>query len=79
LPVGLWERCRTPRNYQLKDVGDNEPDYALTGLPKEHDLLLTRKDGFVRCLRIYDRRIPAEGDIVTLPVDGRIIKASMQQ
>jgi hypothetical protein len=44
----------------------------------EHDLLLTRKDGSVRCLRIYDRRIPREGDIITLPVDGRVIKASVQ-
>jgi hypothetical protein len=44
----------------------------------EHDLLLTRKDGSVRCLRIHDRPIPREGDIVTLPVDGRIIRASVQ-
>jgi hypothetical protein len=44
----------------------------------EHDLLLTRKDGSVRCFRIYGRPIPKEGDIVTLPVDGRIITASVQ-
>ena len=44
----------------------------------EHDLLLTRKDGSVRCFRIYDRPIPKDGDVITLPVDGRLIKASVK-
>ena len=44
----------------------------------EHDLLLTRKDGSVRCFRIYDRPIPKEGDVITLPIDGRLIKASVK-
>jgi len=41
----------------------------------EHDLLLTRKDGSVRCFRIYDRPTPKDGDIITLPIDGQLIKA----
>jgi hypothetical protein len=44
----------------------------------EHDLLLTRKDGSVRCFRIYDRLIPKDGDIITLPIDGRLVKASVK-
>jgi hypothetical protein len=43
----------------------------------EHDLLLKRKDGSARCFRIYGRRIPKDGDIITLPIDGRLIKASV--
>jgi hypothetical protein len=41
----------------------------------EHDLLLTRKDGSVRCFRIYDRPMPKHGDIITLPINGQLIKA----
>jgi hypothetical protein len=44
----------------------------------EHDLLLTRKDGSVRCFRIYDRPTPKDGDIVTLPIDGQLIKAAVK-
>ena len=44
----------------------------------EHDLLLKRKDGSARCFRIYGRRIPKDGDIITLPIDGRLIKASVK-
>jgi hypothetical protein len=44
----------------------------------EHDLLLTRKDGSVRSFRIYDRPKPKEGDIITLPIDGQLIKASVK-
>jgi hypothetical protein len=44
----------------------------------EHDLLLRRKDGSVRCFRVYDRPAPKGGDIITLPIDGRLIKASVQ-
>jgi hypothetical protein len=44
----------------------------------EHDLLLTRKDGFVRRFRIYGRPIPKDEDIITLPLDGKLIKASVK-
>jgi hypothetical protein len=42
----------------------------------EHDLLLRRKDGSVRCFRVYDRPIPKDGGVITLPVDGRLILRS---
>jgi len=41
----------------------------------EHDLLLRRKDGSVRHFRIYGRSTPNAGDTITLPIDGRPIKA----
>ena len=41
----------------------------------EHDVVLTRKDGSARHLRIYGRPTPNVGDIVSLPIDGRLIKA----
>ena len=41
----------------------------------EHDLVLTRKDGSARHFRIYGRSAPNVGDIVTLPIDGQLIKA----
>jgi hypothetical protein len=44
----------------------------------DHDLLLTSKDGSVRCFRLYDRTIPKEGDVITLPIDGRVIKVSVK-
>ena len=44
----------------------------------DHDLRLTRKDGSIRYLHIYDRPTPKEGDIVTLPIDGRLVKASVK-
>jgi hypothetical protein len=44
----------------------------------EHDLLLRRKDGSVRCFRVYDRPMPKHGDTITLPIDGRLIKASVK-
>ena len=40
-----------------------------------HDVVLTRQDGSVRNFRVYDRPIPNGGDTITLPVDGRLIKA----
>ena len=40
-----------------------------------HDLLLARADGSKRKFRIYGRPMPEPGDIVTLPVDGELIKA----
>jgi hypothetical protein len=41
----------------------------------EHDVLLTRQDGSKKHFRIYGRTIPHIGDIVTLPIDGHLIKA----
>jgi hypothetical protein len=44
----------------------------------EHDLVLRRKDGSIRCFRVCDRPVPKDGEIITLPVDGRLIKASVK-
>ena len=41
----------------------------------EHDVLLTRKDGSAKYFRIYGRSTPNVGDIVTLPIDGQLIRA----
>jgi hypothetical protein len=41
----------------------------------EHDILLTRKDGSAKHYRIYGRPAPKVGDVVTLPIDGQLIKA----
>jgi hypothetical protein len=41
----------------------------------EHDVLLTRQDGSKKHFRIYGRPIPHIGDIVTLPIEGHLIKA----
>jgi len=40
-----------------------------------HDVKLIRRDGSVRSFRVYDRPIPNDGDIITLPVDGHLTKA----
>ena len=41
----------------------------------EYDVVLTRQDGSKEHFRIYGRPIPHAGDIVTLPIDGHLIKA----
>lgn len=41
----------------------------------EYDVVLKRKDGSVRHFCIYGRPAPSAGDIVTLPIDGKLIKA----
>ena len=41
----------------------------------EHDVVLTYRDGSARHFRIYGRSAPHVGDIVRLPVEGRLIKA----
>jgi hypothetical protein len=41
----------------------------------EHDIVLTRKDGSTKHFRIYGGSTPNVGDIVTLPIDGQLIKA----
>jgi hypothetical protein len=45
----------------------------------EHDVVLTRKDGSAKYLRIYGRPTPNVGDIVTLPVDRKLVKARVVQ
>jgi hypothetical protein len=40
-----------------------------------HDVLLVRSDGSNRFFRIYGRPLPESGETITLPVDGRLIKA----
>ena len=39
--------------------------------------MLTRTDGSVRKFRIYGRPMPGKGDVITLPVDGQLITASV--
>ena len=40
-----------------------------------HDVLLLRSDGSKRIFRIHGRPLPESGEAITLPVDGRLIKA----
>jgi len=40
-----------------------------------HDVLLVRTDGSKRIFRIYGRQLPESGQTITLPVEGRLIKA----
>ena len=44
---------------------------------RTHDVVLTRTDGSVRKFRIYGRPMPGKGDLITLPVDGQLITASV--
>lgn len=41
----------------------------------EHDLVLMCKDGSTRHFRIYGRPTPKTGDVVSVPIDGHLIKA----
>jgi len=45
----------------------------------DYDLVLTRKDGTVSNFRIYGQAKPNGGDILTLPVRGRVIKARVSE
>jgi hypothetical protein len=40
-----------------------------------HDVVLARWDGPKRKFRIYGRPMPGNGDIIALPVDGRLMSA----
>jgi hypothetical protein len=40
-----------------------------------HDVVLACEDGSKRKFRIYGRPMPAYGDMITLPVDGHLIRA----
>jgi hypothetical protein len=44
----------------------------------QHDVALARKDGSAKHFRIYGRSTSNVGDIVTLPVDGQIVKARVR-
>jgi hypothetical protein len=44
----------------------------------DHDIRLERKDGFIRYFRVYGRPVPKEGEIVTLPIDGKLVRASVK-
>jgi hypothetical protein len=43
----------------------------------EFDVEVTRKDGSGRRFRLYGVPTPAVGDIVSLPIDGMLIKAQI--
>jgi hypothetical protein len=45
----------------------------------DYDLELTHKDGSVTNFRIYGQSTPKRGDIITLPVHGRVIKARVSE
>ena len=40
-----------------------------------HDVVLACENGSEREFRIYGRPMPAYGDMITLPVDGHVIRA----
>jgi hypothetical protein len=40
-----------------------------------HDVVLACEDGSKRKFRIYGRSMPAYGHVITLPVDGHLIRA----
>jgi hypothetical protein len=44
-----------------------------------HDVALTRKDGSRRNFRVYGLSSLENGDIITLPVDGQLIKARVSE
>ncbi len=48
-------------------------------MSNDYDVVLTRKDGSVRNFRIFGQPTPSGGDIITLPVDGRVIKARINE
>jgi hypothetical protein len=41
----------------------------------DHTVSFTRKDGSRRIFHVYGRPTPRRDDVITLPVDGRPIKA----
>jgi hypothetical protein len=45
----------------------------------DHMVSLTRKDGFRGIFHVYGRPLPNRDDVITLPVDGRPIKARIVQ
>ena len=41
----------------------------------DYDVVLRCKDGSVRNFRIYGQPKPNGGDIISLPIEGRVVKA----
>jgi hypothetical protein len=46
-------------------------------MSNDFDVVLTCKDRSTKNLRIYGQRIPNEGDVIALPVDGQLIKVQI--
>ena len=44
-------------------------------MTSDHGVSLTRKDGSIRIFHVYGRQPPNRDEEITLPVDGRLIKA----
>jgi len=44
-------------------------------MSNDFDVALTRKDGSVKNFRIYGQPRPNKGDVITLAVDGQVVKA----
>jgi hypothetical protein len=44
-----------------------------------HDVIVTRADGSVRKFRIFGRAALHAGEMVTLPIDGRLVKARIDK
>jgi len=45
----------------------------------DHMVSLTRTDGSRRIFHVYGRPLPKRDEVITLPVDGRLIKARILQ
>jgi len=45
----------------------------------DYDVVLARKDGSVRNFHIYGQPAPKDGDVITLPVEGQLIKARISE
>jgi len=45
----------------------------------EHDVVVSFEDGSVRNFRIYGRPKPRVGEVVTLPVSGKLIKVHVDE
>ena len=45
----------------------------------DYDVVLTDRHGSVTNFRIYGRSTPKGGDIISLPVHGRVIKARVSE
>jgi hypothetical protein len=45
----------------------------------DYELKLTRKDGSARNFHVYGQSTPDMGDIISLPVDGQVIRARISE
>ena len=45
----------------------------------EHDVVVTLEDGSIRSFRIYGRPKPRVGEVVTLPVNGKLIQVHIDE